>query len=226
MGRESFLERVKQAAQRGRAYRVQLHAFPPETGYLGISGDRCEALAREVAAVGGQPFIAEGLAAAQEHVRDLLVKYEVKSALCWQHTVLDEFGLSTMLADREIVRHDYDSLREMAANERREQMVAADMGISSADLAVGESGSLLVCARPGQERVASLLPPVHVAMIKSAQIVPDLIDAIAWLSNQTDLPSNVALITGPSKTGDIELQLTTGVHGPGIWHVVIVREAD
>ena len=38
------------------------------------------------------------------------------------------------------------------------------------------------------------------------------------------MPCNVTLITGPSKTGDIELQLTTGVHGPGKWHVIVVRE--
>ena len=226
MGRESFLERIKQAAQRGRAHRVHLHECPPETGYLGIIGDRCEAMAREVAAVGGQPFVAKDLVAAQDHVFNLLVEYEVKSALCWQHAVLAEFSLSAMLADRGIAKHDYESLRAMEVNECREQMVAADIGISSADVAVGESGSLLVCARPGQERVASLLPPVHVAIIKSSQIVPDLIDAINWLLDQNDLPSNVALITGPSKTGDIELQLTTGVHGPGVWHVVIIREAD
>jgi len=80
----------------------------------------------------------------------------------------------------------------------------------------------VMCSRPGHERVASLLPPMHVAVIERKQIVPDLIDALGML-NSDGLPSNVTLITGPSKTGDIELQLTTGVHGPGKWRVIIVQ---
>jgi L-lactate dehydrogenase complex protein LldG len=73
--------------------------------------------------------------------------------------------------------------------------------------------------------LASLLPPVHIAIVERAQIVPDLFDLFAILEQQipTGLPTNVALITGPSKTGDIELTLITGVHGPGKWHVIIVR---
>ena len=85
---------------------------------------------------------------------------------------------------------------------------------------------MLLCSRSGRERVASLLPPVHVAIVERQQIVPDVIDAVAHLSRlETDqLPSNAVLITGPSKTGDIELQLTTGVHGPGQWHVIVIAE--
>jgi L-lactate utilization protein LutC len=79
---------------------------------------------------------------------------------------------------------------------------------------------------PGRERLASLLPPVHVAIVDSSQILPDLFDLFARLetSGTAALASNLVLITGPSKTGDIELKLTTGVHGPGQWHVVIIRE--
>jgi L-lactate dehydrogenase complex protein LldG len=78
--------------------------------------------------------------------------------------------------------------------------------------------------------VASLVAPVHIAVIERVQIVPDLFDAFALLERQAGksggLPhvaSNVVFITGPSKTGDIELTLTTGVHGPGQLHVVIVE---
>jgi len=103
-------------------------------------------------------------------------------------------------------------------------MLSADIGITSVSLAVAETGSLVMMSQPGQERTASLLPPVHVAIVERAQIVPDLFDVFAQLEKRdTDLPSNLAFITGPSKTGDIELTLTTGVHGPGKWHVIVVR---
>ena len=55
--------------------------------------------------------------------------------------------------------------------------------------------------------------------------MPDLFDVFDQLgaAGPENLPSNVAFITGPSKTGDIELRLTTGVHGPGTWHVILLR---
>ena len=73
--------------------------------------------------------------------------------------------------------------------------------------------------------MASLTPPVHIAIVERVQIVPDLIDAFERLAGRglDALPSNVTLITGPSKTGDIELQLTTGVHGPGKWRVIVIE---
>ncbi len=72
----------------------------------------------------------------------------------------------------------------------------------------------------------SLVTPIHIAVVARHQILPDLFDLFRALMQRglDQLPSNVALISGPSKTGDIELELTTGVHGPGKWHVVIVRE--
>ncbi len=103
-------------------------------------------------------------------------------------------------------------------------MLACDIGISSADCAIAETGTLMVCSRPGQERLASLLPLMHVAIVERQQIVPDLIDAFGLLHERglENLPSNTTFITGPSKTGDIELQLTTGVHGPKHWRVILV----
>ncbi|HEX4148194.1 MAG TPA: LUD domain-containing protein, partial [Pirellulales bacterium] len=65
-------------------------------------------------------------------------------------------------------------------------------------------------------------PPRHVAIIEARQIVADLFALFALYQPQ-ELPSNLTLITGPSKTGDIELELTTGVHGPAQWHVIIIQ---
>lgn len=93
-----------------------------------------------------------------------------------------------------------------------------------ASTAVAETGTLVVCSSPGQERVVSLTPPVHLAIVARHQIVPDLFDVFGGLASRglESLPSNLAFITGPSKTDDIELQPTTGVHGPGQWRVLIL----
>lgn len=226
MSRETFLTRVRDAARAGRAYRVHLTEIPPGTSYVGVSGDLCAALATEIEGVGGFPQLVPDLAAARESLIQLIEEYKVTSALCWRHEVLDRLGLADLLASRNIARQDYDALVPLDSAKRRETIIAAEMGISSVDFAIAETGTLVVCAKPGQERMASLLAPVHVAIVTRAQIVPDLFDVFDKLgaAGSEHLPSNVAFITGPSKTGDIELQLTTGVHGPGKWHVIVVGD--
>ena len=87
-----------------------------------------------------------------------------------------------------------------------------------------QTGSLGLCSSRAQGRACSLLPPVYVAIVEPSQIVPDLFDVFAALeSRKGDLPSNLVFVTGPSKTGDIELKLTTGVHGPGHVFLVVVE---
>ena len=225
MSRESFLSRVRQAAQAGRAYRVHLQPVPPEVGYIGAAGDLCDRMAEEVDAVGGKAFRVPDLLAARELLGTLLNEVGAKSSLCWEHDVLRQLGLGEFVATRGVALHSYESLSRLDATSQRAAMLACDIGITSVDVAIAETATLLVCARPGQERVASLLPPMHVAIVERSQIVPDLLDAFQMLHERglSNLPSNITLITGPSKTGDIELQLTTGVHGPGKWRVIIVR---
>jgi L-lactate dehydrogenase complex protein LldG len=80
-------------------------------------------------------------------------------------------------------------------------------------------------------RSVSLLPPVHVAVVQRAQIVATMADYLEVLSAdpanlQQHLTSCVSFITGPSRTGDIELSLTVGVHGPGELHLVILDEPE
>ena len=82
----------------------------------------------------------------------------------------------------------------------------------------------MVASRPDEPRSLSLLPPVHVAVAERRQILPDLFDLFAALGTD-ELPANVSIITGPSKTGDIELRLVTGVHGPGEVHVLLIGDA-
>ena len=71
-------------------------------------------------------------------------------------------------------------------------------------------------------RGASLIPPVHIALLDRTQIVGDLFDYFDRLAS-TGLPANINLITGPSKTADIEGILITGVHGPGVVHVLLLE---
>ena len=115
----------------------------------------------------------------------------------------------------------YEVARVGGAPVSRDALFAADVGITGVTALVAETGSLVIAAGPHELRSTSLLPPVHIAVASSAQIVPDLFDLLEPYGPDHALPSNLVLITGPSKTGDIELKLVTGVHGPGEVHVIV-----
>lgn len=221
VARDTFLARVRLAAEQGRPYRVHPRDIPQNIAYLGVNGDLVERFALEVNAVGGEAVVVADFAAAGRELHRLLAEAGARSAVCWKHELWERLGLRQLLAGPGVALHDYDSLAKLPADEQRRILLACDVGITSCDRAIAETGTLMVLARPGQERLASLLPPMHIAIVERQQIVPDLIDAFDFLGSAA-LASNVTFITGPSKTGDIELQLTTGVHGPGKWRVIVM----
>ena len=222
--REKFLATVREAARAGRAYRVHLNKLPENVGYQGAGPDVIAKMQAEINTVGGQAQVVESYEAAAQAVAALLEHYQPRSALCWQHPVLERLGLVKLLKDRAIAQLDYDALKVEDQPAQRGRMFAAEIGITSCTHAVAETGTLAMCSGPGSERLASLLPPVHIAVVHREQILPDLFDLFARLEADglANLSSNVSLITGPSKTGDLELRLTTGVHGPGKWHVILI----
>ena len=102
-----------------------------------------------------------------------------------------------------------------------------DAGITDVHAALAETGTIVCCSDSSHSRGASLIPPAHLAIVPASDILPDMIDYWARLEAvpAADLPSSQSFITGPSKTSDIEGTLVTGVHGPGIVHVLLVEDA-
>jgi L-lactate dehydrogenase complex protein LldG len=225
--REPFLARVRQAAEQGRQYRVHVQDLPADIGYVGAGTDLAQRFVEEVTAVGGQTFVVGSVDGARAKLGELLSEAKAASAVCWQHELLERVGLKGVLVDLKVEGFDFDRLVGLTAEERRQKLLACDLGITGCDCAIAETGTLMMCAGPGQERLASLIAPMHIAVVERRQIVADLIDAFRLLHERglEALPSNATFITGPSKTGDIELQLTTGVHGPGVWQVIVIDEA-
>jgi L-lactate dehydrogenase complex protein LldG len=96
-----------------------------------------------------------------------------------------------------------------------------DVGISTAQLAIAETGTLLLESDSERHRLVSLVPPVHIAIVDAAHICLTLGEALASVFRGSDLSPTITLITGPSRTADIELTLAIGVHGPQDLYVVI-----
>lgn len=105
-------------------------------------------------------------------------------------------------------------------------LASADIGITGADFAIAETGTLVLLSGPRQPRLTSLLPPAHIAILKRESIVANihvLFERLGKFYGSYDkLCSCISFITGPSRTADIELNLTLGVHGPGRAIVIII----
>jgi L-lactate dehydrogenase complex protein LldF len=95
-------------------------------------------------------------------------------------------------------------------------------GITGALLGIAESGSLVLVGGEGHPLTASLLPDIHIAILRESDLVPTLADALA--RPEILAASAAVIITGPSRTADIEMALTIGVHGPKEVHVFLIED--
>jgi L-lactate dehydrogenase complex protein LldG len=143
--------------------------------------------------------------------------------------------LKILRSDKMVLAWDWSSIPLSGLQQALEsaQITAASphdsnvrVGISSASAALAATGSLVLCSGKGQYRATSLLPPVHIAVIARQQILPNL---EGWIQQQRaegmsafQQTSNTVVVSGPSRTADIAMELILGMHGPGELHIIIV----
>ena len=114
-------------------------------------------------------------------------------------------------------------------NDVRQRLAESGMGITGADYAIAETGSVVVLPRQGLSRLVSVVPPVHVAIVRPPDIVGTLDDLftlrrLEYVRNGGEMGSYLNFITGPSRTADIEQTIVVGVHGPREVHMVLLNE--
>jgi L-lactate dehydrogenase complex protein LldG len=220
--RDEFLHRVREAVKAGNrpgaAGRIEPRG---RTGYQGAGADSVQRFQEQFRGVGGIfHLVANGDSCVQK-VMELIQSKAVHRVLLGEGKLIRELNLLSHLQEAGITVSSVDKLEPEAC---QEPFFAADIGISGVDFLVAETGSVVLHSGPDQPRSLSLLPPVHVAIAKRDQLVNDLFDLFPSSRNDEalNLPSCISIITGPSKTGDIELRLVTGVHGPGEIHVILI----
>jgi L-lactate dehydrogenase complex protein LldG len=125
-----------------------------------------------------------------------------------------------------LVSHIESDVEEIAVTPDASALFAYDLGISSAQFAIAETGTLVLQSTREHHRLVSLLPPVHIAIVEADSLCATLGEALSLLRpDGTELSPAITLITGPSRTADIELTLAIGVHGPQKLFVIIYSEA-
>jgi L-lactate dehydrogenase complex protein LldG len=222
-GRAEFLESIRHRTQAGRYKPTNAPdiAWTPkrEPRESEPIGDPPARFIEELEALGGHGKRVENLDQAREYVLELAREREAKLLIRWDVDELEELGVEAPLGENGVevvVWRDLADFRDIAGK--------ADIGLSMAEWAIAETGTLVLEGGPGKGRTVTLLPPTYVAVVPVDRIlrtVPEAIEKYAG-GEAGNLPANVCFHTGPSRSGDIEMSLFIGMHGPGDVHVVLV----
>lgn len=161
----------------------------------------------------------------------------IRTAVRTTHELLEQANVGAVMAQQgvecEVMRRSSaggitDSAAEAARGEieaAKQRMFEVDAGITGGDYLIAETGTLAIRPGAGSARLASLAPAVHIAVVHANALLPSL-DELFLLEHvdllQGDGASGLNLISGPSRTGDIEATIVEGIHGPTETHLVLV----
>lgn len=175
-----------------------------------------ERFVTEVERVKGVVHRAASPAEARDVLRSLLLSNAVQRVTMWDQKHLPVDDVDGLLAELRMARVQGDN----------EVVETAQAGITGCDWAIAATGTLVLSSGEGRSRMASLLPPLHIALVRTEQMIPRLEDWVAsrYANKLQDFrtASNITLITGCSRTADIEMSPVFGVHGPLAFHVVVI----
>ena len=192
-----------------------------------------ERFRKEFERVGGVFHRAPSLADVPQVVAAISREREARRLVAWDPRELGA-DLGPALAARGLEPHAMPAgaVADAAERARLRRLVAeAELGLTGVDLAIAETGTLVIRSGAGRPRSTSLLPPYHVAVFDRTVLVESLSQAGVFLEawhaggEPADRGAIVSFITGPSRTADIELTLTRGVHGPKEGHAIFVEKA-
>lgn len=227
--RERMLSRIRTGLEQARPMlerEAALVSHDPPAFVHPPEADLAEQFAQELTRLECMTYLCPSEASALEVISQILTQHSSKQVLAWDMAQINLAGLTELLAQHEIQLHDI----RVADNEWADQLQKlekANVCISGADVGIAESASIVLRGGPGRPRLASLLAPIYIAVLRRSQLVRGLGEAIDRLRAQYpgDLfadASSLTLISGPSRTADIELTLTLGVHGPREVHAIII----
>ena len=187
-----------------------------------------EKLARLASLGGWKVHRASGYEEAIGHIVSLASSLGVENLVRSDQPIFESFPVDTALEALGLTVTTVAQGEGRTRESLRERIVAAGIGLTGADYAVAETGSVVIVPRKGLSRLVSLVPPVHLALVRPQDVVESLDDLfllrrLEYYQQGGDMGSYLNFITGPSRTGDIEQTLVVGVHGPKEAHLVLLE---
>ena len=170
----------------------------------------------------GKTHRASGTEAIADIIAAIAQAHRVTSFISWDEDHLGCPGILAALSSRGLARVTYDVSGDPERRLRDvEAMASIGLGITGVHAALAENAGLVLVSGPGRGRLPSLLPPVHVALVQERRLRLSLAGLLREEPGLLDAGSNVVVVAGPSRTADIEMTLTHGVHGPKYVHVIL-----
>lgn len=223
--RDTFLNRIRAKLPYARLPEAEPEHPGSFQGYSSVNvplNELVERFQQELTALAGQVYIIEDGAEIPAIILSILQRHKTQQLLSWGSAALEVDGLGEALlaAEIELVAGSIS----VNAAERQSQLAALakiQVGLTGTHGALADTGAIALISGPEQGRLVSLLPPVHIAILPRHKIYPSLPAFLVAQPEAVTIGSNLVFIAGPSRTGDIEMTLTMGVHGPGEVHVII-----
>jgi L-lactate dehydrogenase complex protein LldG len=187
-----------------------------------------ETFKEECERVSGRVSLARSGEEVERSLSEIVAKEGVRRVMLGKSPLLRGLDLEQHLRDCGIdhmVRSSNEPLDEETLRDFLRRISDSEMGITGVDYGLADTGTLVLMARSDQDRLTSLLPPVHVAVLQTDRILTGLEELCVRLMWDREegcgLDSCITLITGPSKTADIEFSLVRGIHGPKEVYVIL-----
>lgn len=189
-------------------------------------GDRAQLIEnfrRELEPLGGSSYLARNDEQAIAVVLQILGQGDGREVLTWADEDIPVRGLGAALSLNNYARLDVNLPADAEGRKRKlAELASAAAGITGAMAGFADTASVALGTSATRSRLASLLPPTHIAILRTSVLFPDMACFFAANPHVTRDASNLVFVTGPSRTADIELTLQRGVHGPKFVHVVLV----
>jgi L-lactate dehydrogenase complex protein LldG len=184
-----------------------------------------EDFSRELETLSGYVYTPKDRAEVFPIILKILRRHKAKRLIAWDETDLGLAGINAALAKAGfLIEPDYVPFNGVEREECLALLDGVIVGLTGADAGLADTGTLALISGPGRGRLASLLPPVHIALLPAQRLYPSLPTFLASNPSAATQGSNLVFVAGPSRSGDIELSLSIGVHGPGEIHVIILPE--
>jgi L-lactate dehydrogenase complex protein LldG len=225
MKRSDFLNNIRHSLKTAHlpASLPERPAAPPLPAFN--PADLVDDFIAEATALSAEVHRTENKPEALNLIAHLLDKYRVNEYLSWDAEFMPIPELQQFLTHQNKLRDTVHLPVEQAPREAAlARLGEIQVSITGSLGGLADTGSIAVENGRGRSRLASLLPPVHLALVKTSQLYPSMAHFLAAHPGLTGRTSNLVFITGPSRTADIEQTLTLGVHGPKELHLILLAD--